>query len=303
MLRMKRIVVACDLEGAGVGPTAALAIEQARAIAARSGAHVTLFHSRRGGEHWSASANEYESLADRDTSEAKRILEAAAGPLRSAGIACDAVVSDGPAGHALVQQVLREHADLVVLGKRERVPRDGRRMGSVSLNVVRHAPCLVSVLQPEAKPLPGLIVAATDGGPVGARVVRVAASLAAICGGTLHVIHALSIDLETQLQGAEEEQVYVERRCRELRAEVDAQAKEGGYEGRVQLHAGVTTPTRAVREAVSRLQPDAVVMGTISRGGVPGLLVGNTAERLLGTLDCSLIVAKPDDFVSPVTLD
>ena len=59
----------------------------------------------------------------------------------------------------------------------------------------------------------------------------------------------------------------------------------------------------AVLEAEKRLAPDVVVLGTISRAGIPGLLVGNTAERLLGILDCSLVVVKPDDFVCPVTLD
>ena len=41
-------------------------------------------------------------------------------------------------------------------------------------------------------------------------------------------------------------------------------------------------------------------MGTMSRGGVAGLLVGNTAERLLDKVECSLLTIKPEDFVSPV---
>jgi len=44
-------------------------------------------------------------------------------------------------------------------------------------------------------------------------------------------------------------------------------------------------------------------MGTISRAGIAGLLVGNTAERLLDQLDCSLLTVKPGDFVSPVGLE
>jgi nucleotide-binding universal stress UspA family protein len=44
-------------------------------------------------------------------------------------------------------------------------------------------------------------------------------------------------------------------------------------------------------------------MGTISRGGVAGLLLGNTAERLLSRLDVSLLALKPADFVCPVTFD
>jgi nucleotide-binding universal stress UspA family protein len=48
---------------------------------------------------------------------------------------------------------------------------------------------------------------------------------------------------------------------------------------------------------------DLVVMGTVARGGIPGLLIGNTAERVLRQLPCSVLAVKPDGFVSPVKLD
>ncbi|MBW2698633.1 MAG: universal stress protein, partial [Deltaproteobacteria bacterium] len=57
---------------------------------------------------------------------------------------------------------------------------------------------------------------------------------------------------------------------------------------------------RAILGCVDRLAPDLVVMGTISRGGIAGVLVGNTAERLLTRLDCSLLTVKPESFVCPV---
>ena len=44
-------------------------------------------------------------------------------------------------------------------------------------------------------------------------------------------------------------------------------------------------------------------MGTLSRGGVAGLLIGNTAERVVNRVDCSLLTIKPEDFISPVTLE
>ena len=34
-------------------------------------------------------------------------------------------------------------------------------------------------------------------------------------------------------------------------------------------------------------------MGTVSRGGIPGLLMGNTAERLINRIDCALLAVKP----------
>lgn len=45
---------------------------------------------------------------------------------------------------------------------------------------------------------------------------------------------------------------------------------------------------------------DIVVMGSVARTGIPGLLIGNTAEKIVGNLDSSVLAIKPDGFVSPV---
>jgi nucleotide-binding universal stress UspA family protein len=44
-------------------------------------------------------------------------------------------------------------------------------------------------------------------------------------------------------------------------------------------------------------------MGTVARTGISGLLIGNTAERLLQQLKCSILAIKPEEFTSPVKLD
>jgi len=46
-----------------------------------------------------------------------------------------------------------------------------------------------------------------------------------------------------------------------------------------------------------------IVMGTVSRAGIAGLLIGNTAEKVLQRVNCSLMTVKPEGFVSPVMLD
>ena len=48
---------------------------------------------------------------------------------------------------------------------------------------------------------------------------------------------------------------------------------------------------------------DVLVMATIARSGIAGFLMGNTAERLMPQIECSVIAVKPDDFRSPITLD
>jgi universal stress protein E len=45
---------------------------------------------------------------------------------------------------------------------------------------------------------------------------------------------------------------------------------------------------------------DVVVMGTVARTGIPGLLIGNTAETILQLIDSSVITVKPTGFESPI---
>ena len=45
-----------------------------------------------------------------------------------------------------------------------------------------------------------------------------------------------------------------------------------------------------------QLRADAVVMGAVSRSGLKGLFLGNTAEDVLDRLHCDLIIVKPDSF-------
>jgi nucleotide-binding universal stress UspA family protein len=45
---------------------------------------------------------------------------------------------------------------------------------------------------------------------------------------------------------------------------------------------------------------DLVVMGTVARSGIRGLVMGNTAERVLQRLRGSVLAVKPPGFVSPV---
>jgi universal stress protein E len=57
---------------------------------------------------------------------------------------------------------------------------------------------------------------------------------------------------------------------------------------------------RLLPQLVDERNVDLVVMGTVSRGGLPGLLIGNTAEKLINSLSCSVLAVKPDSFVSPI---
>jgi hypothetical protein len=50
------------------------------------------------------------------------------------------------------------------------------------------------------------------------------------------------------------------------------------------------------------IKADLVVMGTVARTGIPGFIVGNTAEMILSQIACAVLAVKPPGFVSPVKI-
>lgn len=51
---------------------------------------------------------------------------------------------------------------------------------------------------------------------------------------------------------------------------------------------------------VNNHDTDLLVMGTVDRTGIPGLLIGNTAETVLSNIDCSVLTTKPSLFDGPI---
>jgi universal stress protein E len=117
----------------------------------------------------------------------------------------------------------------------------------------------------------------------------------------LHIVHALQLPFSVQLEGSEAQVQFLAESRSAAVALIEPQLPKSLREA-AELHIGLTSPSNAILTGADRLKSDLVVMGTISRAGIAGLAVGNTAERLLGHLDCSMLTVKPTDFVCPVQL-
>ncbi len=71
---------------------------------------------------------------------------------------------------------------------------------------------------------------------------------------------------------------------------------------RFQSHLVKGSPETVLPEWVAEHDIDLIVMGTVARTGVAGLLIGNTAERVLPQVPCSIVALKPEGFRTPVEL-
>ncbi len=59
-------------------------------------------------------------------------------------------------------------------------------------------------------------------------------------------------------------------------------------------------PEVLIPQLIKQLNIDILVMGTVGRTGIPGFIIGNTAENVLQKVSCSLLALKPNGFVSPI---
>lgn len=301
MVPIHEIVVALDLSDEGeLSPGSQLALELSEWVADQSSTAVTFVHSHHADEDWSEADETYLAAGTGGRLEQSPVLGEARARLEKQGIATNTAESSETAWLAVCVESIARYADLVIAGKRARDNHDGRPLGSVSFNLLRHCSCPVWVAKPGAPALPKVILAATDRTKVGAKAVSWAASIAKATGAELHVVHALQLPMSVQMEGIEAQERWLEEAREQAKEEIGGQVKAAELDAEVGIHVGLTSPTRAVLECVDRLEPDLLVMGTVSRGGVAGLVVGNTAERLLARVDCSILAVKPDDFISPV---
>ena len=62
-------------------------------------------------------------------------------------------------------------------------------------------------------------------------------------------------------------------------------------------------PASLIVNLARKKRIELVVMGTVCRTGLAGFFIGNTAEKVLQEVDCSVLAVKPDGFVTPVRLE
>lgn len=252
--------------------------------------------------------------------ECRERLEQRVEPLRRDGLAVETVVRVGTPFVAIIREVLRHGHDLVV--KTAEGPRGAwqRLFGTTALHLVRKCPCPVWIVRSSGGERTGRVLAAVDPSPdddplspgdehfrVNEKILRTAATVARLDSAELVVVHAWALYGETLLRGrgrvpgervddlAEETGRRHRRQVEELVARQDLSDLEVRLE-LVKGEAGEVLPAVAEHE-----RADLLVMGSVGRTGLAGMLIGNTAETVLGRVDCSVLTVKPDGFVTPVS--
>jgi len=225
-----------------------------------------------------------------------------------------------------IRTVIRDKHDLLIKPA-ENPDFIERLFGSDDMHLLRKCPCPVLLMRPEEKANYACIMAAVDFNPdasdtsrtidqgLNRQILAVSGSLALSDFAALHLVHVWDAPAELMVRSwsdnpdeagmayVEGERSRHERDLNRLRDHLKDQIGKEAYDylsPRFHLRRGAA-PT-VIPETAKQLQADLVVMGTVARTGIAGLLIGNTAETILEQLQCSVLALKPPGFVSPITL-
>lgn len=228
----------------------------------------------------------------------------------------------------IVREVLRSGYDLVVKSPETQDWLD-RLFGSDDMHLLRKCPCPVWLIKRQAPTSYRRILAAVDVDDaystaelesrrmMNLHILELASSLALSDFAELHVVHAWHAAGEGIMRGGfmrmQEEEVidYVDHVKRQhavgldaLMHEVNSHMERESLEYlKPQSHLVMGNPRQEIPVLARKIEAELVVMGTVARTGIPGFIVGNTAETILNQLDCSVLAIKPAGFITPVTLD
>jgi len=255
--------------------------------------------------------------------ERRQVLESLIAPYRQRlDINVDVLV--GRQFLQVIHAVLRNRYDLVIKPA-ENPDYIDRLFGSDDMHLLRKCPSPVWLMKADETSNYQCIVAAVDFDPDDAdseeqmlnqEILELASSLSLSDSAALHLVHVWDspeagfIGLWADDPEAAEESLIeaartlhegaMKRLTRNLRKHIGSEAYE--YLS-PQIHMPRGEAKQAIPALVRDLNADLVVMGTVARSGIPGFIIGNTAEAILDQLQCSVLAIKPQGFVSPVKLD
>lgn len=207
----------------------------------------------------------------------------------------------------VIRSVLRHQHDLVIKTAEPVTGPDAVLFHPTDRHLMRKCPCPLWMVKAASHPAYQRILAALDPFPddqtnmaLNRRILELTASLAALENAALHVVHAFNPEAGVALGHPG---VDLDRHRKEVRAlhrkHLDTLLADLAIpEEQVHLEAGAAG--KVIPDVVRRERADLLVMGTVARTGIPGLLIGNTAELILDHVDCDLLTVKPEGFITPV---
>ena len=225
-------------------------------------------------------------------------------PHRANGVKMSYKTLHGSPVIEIIRLVEEEGFDLVVVGTHGLSAISRLLVGSTASKLVRKCPAPVLTVKPRSEVKSGSILAPIDFSEVSQKSLTLAAQLAANTAGTLHVLHVYPADDAYILSLDETDELEIAKKRRlQRRQTLDLLRKfiaELSLPVEPILRVERGEPWQWIVSTAGRVGADFTVMGTLGRGGIEGMLLGNTAEKVLHSNEGSVLAVKPEGFVSSV---
>jgi universal stress protein E len=252
-------------------------------------------------------------------------LEQLVDPLRDPGVQISTRVLVGDPAAAIVRAVVVDGYQMVW-----KAPTESRRvrdwiLGSVDMRLIRACPCPVAVVGAHRlEEGRRVTVAAVDlasapedeeaNEELNAKILNLGLASLVEQHTRLLVVHAWTLHGESIMRSPrarvkpEELSALLdrERASRRQRLEELVENHRSRLSGSdaerfaPEIHLVKGDPGSVIPSEAKRLNADLLVMGTIAKPRSTGFMIGNTAEKILHEIECSVVVAKPEGFVTPV---
>ena len=230
-------------------------------------------------------------------------------------------VLDGVPFVEIIREAVQSECDLIIkVSDREGASRS-RNFGSTDMHLMRKSPLPVWTINAARKDTARRILATVDplamddeAKEVHCKTLRIAAELAEATNAKLLVLSTWELVGEESMRNSPFLKVD-DARIDSLLEETDNRARNAQsllarwFERELpnaaipQWHVIKGAARQVIPAFVDSHDIELLVMGSVARAGIPGFLIGGTAESVLGDVSCSVLTVKPDGFVSPIALD
>jgi len=275
-------------------------VRQAVTLAAESGARLSFFTSLDVSADAQRQIAQQRGITGSFFDQAYQILKTLADEAALKNVKAEIVVGLGSGWERLIERVREFQHDLVIAGTRDRSPIVRLLFGSTAMKLLRYCPCAVWIAKPQHDDGRTVILAAHDLTDVGHRALELAASFATLSKGQLLIFHAFETMPHHGLAGSDVEAAEMEFRYNAAREALQESISRLDHCPAFELVIRNGRPDFEMLLLVEQRAVDVVFMGTRSRKGLGALFIGNTAERLLPELNCSVLAIKPESHVCPL---
>jgi nucleotide-binding universal stress UspA family protein len=237
------------------------------------------------------------------------LVDSAVRELTRPGLEVERLLLHGRPASAIVDEARRWPADLVVVGHRGRGSIGSMVLGSVSAEVVDHAPCPVLVVR---RPAVRSIVFATDGSPSARHAEELLSRWPLFGDAPIRVVAAaqapepwafgMAMDVGADAMdayAADQEQMRAEERP--IVDEAARRLREAGRNATADVLDG--DPAGAIIATLEARGDDLVVMGSRGHTGLARLLLGSVARNVLLHAPSSVLIVREHVRVGPVNAE